>query len=90
MPGQAGVEQILRACLSVQHRDGPEHGFPSAALLDEIARGTDATRRAYTDGVLTVIDDVAARVAPQDPRSARVRTFSICALACVRRSARGR
>jgi AcrR family transcriptional regulator len=72
-PGHAGVEQILRAYLSVQHRDSPEHGC-------EIARCADATRRAYTDGVLTVIDDVAARVAPHDPRSARVQTFSIYAL----------
>jgi TetR/AcrR family transcriptional repressor of nem operon len=79
-PGHAGVEQILRAYLSIQHRDSPEHGCPSAALLDEIARSADATRRAYTDGVLTVIDDVAARVAPHDPRSARVQAFSIYAL----------
>jgi hypothetical protein len=42
-------------------------------------RNADATRRAYTDGVLTVIDDVAARVAPHDPRSARVRTFNTSA-----------
>lgn len=79
-PGRAGVEQILRTYLSVQHRDSPEHGCPSAALLDEIARCADATRQAYTAGVLTVIDDVAARVAPQDPRSARVQAFSIYAL----------
>jgi TetR/AcrR family transcriptional regulator, transcriptional repressor for nem operon len=79
-PGHAGVEQIVRTYLSVQHRDSPEHGCPSAALLDEIARGAEATRRAYTDGVLTLINDVAARVAPHDPRSARVRAFSIYAL----------
>ncbi|MFD1538847.1 TetR/AcrR family transcriptional regulator [Nonomuraea guangzhouensis] len=79
-PGRVGVEQILRTYLSVQHRDGPEYGCPSAALLDEIARCADATRRAYTDGVLAVIDDVAARVAPHDPQSARVQTFIVYAL----------
>jgi TetR/AcrR family transcriptional regulator, transcriptional repressor for nem operon len=79
-PGHTGMEQILRTYLSVQHRDSPEHGCPSAALLDEIARSADTTRRAYTDGVLTVIDDVAARVAPHDPHSARVLAFSIYAL----------
>jgi TetR/AcrR family transcriptional regulator, transcriptional repressor for nem operon len=79
-PGQAGAEQFLREYLSVQHRDSPEHGCPSAALLDEIARSADPTRRAYTDGVLAVIDDVAARVAPDDPQSARVQTLSIYAL----------
>jgi len=79
-PGHAGIEQILRTYLSVRHRDSPEHGCPSAALLDEIARCADATRHAYTDGVLAVIDDVAARLAPHDPPSARVQAFSIYAL----------
>ena len=36
-PG-AGVEQLVREYLSVRHRDDPEHGCPSAALLDEIGR----------------------------------------------------
>ena len=79
-PGHAGMEQILRAYLSAQHRDSPEHGCPSAALLDEIARSAEATKRVYTDGVLAVIDDVAARVAPDDPQSAHGRAFSIYAL----------
>src|SRR5215218_1121954 len=37
-PGRAGVEQLVRAYLSVKHRDDPEHGCPSAALLDELGR----------------------------------------------------
>ncbi len=79
-PGPAGAEQFLREYLSVRHRDSPGDGCPSAALLDEIARGTDPTRRAYTDGVLAVIDDVAARVASDDPQSARAQALSIYAL----------
>lgn len=75
----AGVEQIVRAYLSVGHRDNPEEGCPSAALLDEIGRCTDATRQAYTDGVLAIIDDMAARLAPHDPQSARVKTLSVYA-----------
>src|SRR6266511_1398202 len=59
-PGRDGLEQIVRAYLSVEHRDNPEDGCPSAALLDEIGRSTDATKRAYTDGLLVVIDDIAA------------------------------
>ena len=66
--------------LSVQHRDNPADGCPSAALLDEIGRCTDATRQAYTDGLLAVIDDVAARLAPHDPPSARVKTLSVFSL----------
>ena len=66
-PDRAGVEQYVRAYLSAEHRDNPADGCPSAALLDEIGRGTDATKRAYTDGLLAVIDDIAARLDPDDP-----------------------
>jgi TetR/AcrR family transcriptional regulator, transcriptional repressor for nem operon len=79
-PGRAGVEQYVRKYLSIQHRDNPDNGCPSAALLDEIGRCTEATKRAYTDGVLAVIDDVAARLAPDDPQSARMKTLSIFAM----------
>ena len=79
-PGRAGVEQYVREYLSVQHRDNPGDGCPSAALLDEIGRCTDATRRAYTDGLLAVIDDIAARLAPDDPQPARAKMLSVFAL----------
>lgn len=78
-PGRGGVEQLVRAYLSPEHRDNPEDGCPSAALLDEIGRCTDTTKQAYTDGVLAFIDDIAARLAPHDPPSARVTTLSIYA-----------
>ena len=75
--GRAGLEQIVREYLSVQHRDNPDDGCPSAALLDEIARSTDATKRAYTDGLLVVIDHIAARLAPAiRPRRAQRRSAS--------------
>jgi TetR/AcrR family transcriptional regulator, transcriptional repressor for nem operon len=74
------VEQIVRAYLSIEHRDDAEDGCPSAALLDEIGRSADATKRVYTDGLLGVIDDIAGRLAPDDPRSARVKTLSVFAL----------
>ena len=77
--GRAGLEQIVRAYLSVEHRDNPEDGCPSAALLDEIGRSTDATKGAYTDGLLVVIDDIAARLASDDPHLARVKTLSVFA-----------
>jgi AcrR family transcriptional regulator len=74
------VEQIVRQYLSAEHRDHAEDGCPSAALLDEIARSSDATKRAYTDGLLGMIADIAARVAPNDPASARLRTLSVFSL----------
>jgi TetR/AcrR family transcriptional regulator, transcriptional repressor for nem operon len=78
-PGRAGVEQLVRAYLSPEHRDSPEDGCPSAALLDEIRRCTDETRRAYTDALLELIDDIAARLAPNDPLSVRATTLGVFA-----------
>ena len=75
-----GVEQLVREYLSIAHRDDPEHGCPSAALLDEIGRCNGATRHAYTDGVLGLVDEIASRLAPGDPRSARGQTLSLFAL----------
>jgi TetR/AcrR family transcriptional regulator, transcriptional repressor for nem operon len=79
-PGPAGLEQIVRWYLSAQHRDNPGDGCPNAALLDEIGRCGDATRQAYTEGVLVVIDGLAARMAPKDPPSARVKALSLLGL----------
>ncbi|MGP3963477.1 TetR/AcrR family transcriptional regulator [Nonomuraea sp. 3N208] len=79
VPSRAGVEQIVRAYLSVEHRDNPGDGCPSAALLDEIGRCTDTTKQAYTDGVLAIIDDFAARLAPDNPQSVRTKVLSIYA-----------
>jgi TetR/AcrR family transcriptional repressor of nem operon len=76
-PGRAGLEQIVRWYLSVEHRDSPEDGCPNAALLDEIGRCAHPTRQAYTDGVMAVIDGLAARLAPHDPPSVRVKSLSL-------------
>lgn len=75
-PGRAGLEQIVRWYLSAQHRDSPEDGCPSAALLDEIGRRAAPTKQAYTDGVLVMIDGIAARLAPDDPLSIRTKALS--------------
>ncbi|WP_112263129.1 TetR/AcrR family transcriptional regulator [Lentzea terrae] len=79
-PGRAGIEQIVREYLSPQHRDNPEDGCPSAALLDEISRCSKPTRQAYTGSGLAFIDDIAARLAPRDPQSVRTTVLSVYAL----------
>ena len=38
------------------------------------------SKQAYTDGLLVVIDDIAARLAPHDPPSARAKTLSVFAM----------
>ena len=70
-PGRAELEAFVREYLSPQHRDHPEAGCPSAALLDEIGRCDTATRRSYTQAMQDVVDEVAARLSPGDPSSAR-------------------
>jgi TetR/AcrR family transcriptional repressor of nem operon len=77
--GGAGIEDLVRAYLSAEHRDHPEHGCPSAALLDEIGRSTDTTKQAYTEGALAVIDDLAAALPPDDEQSLRLKALSLYA-----------
>jgi AcrR family transcriptional regulator len=74
-PGVAGVEQLVRAYLSPQHRDHREAGCPSAALLDEIGRSADATKDAYTRGTKTFVEEIATRLCPDDPDAAHGRAL---------------
>jgi TetR/AcrR family transcriptional regulator, transcriptional repressor for nem operon len=78
--GEAGLEQFVREYLSVEHRDAVQEGCPSAALLDEIGRAQRATKHAFTDGLLAYIDDIAARLAPDDPQPARAHVLSVFAM----------
>jgi AcrR family transcriptional regulator len=73
------LERFVRAYLSTDHRDDPASGCPSAALLEEIGRGSAAVRRAYTDGTLALVEDLAARLAPQDPPAGRARALQCMA-----------
>ena len=68
--GRAGLEAFVGEYLSAAHRDHPEIGCPSAALLDEVGRCTAATRKAYTAGTQAILDEICARLAPRDPESA--------------------
>jgi TetR/AcrR family transcriptional regulator, transcriptional repressor for nem operon len=74
-PGVTGLEQLVHAYLSPEHRDHRDAGCPSAALLDEIGRSAGATKDAYTAGAATFIDEIAARMAPADPESAHGRAL---------------
>lgn len=78
-PGLAGLERFVREYLSTAHRDGRGEGCPSSALIDEIGRQSDATRRAYTEGMAAIIDDLAARLRVTGP-TARRQLFSAFAL----------
>ena len=76
-PGRSGLVDLVYDYLTPQHRDTPGMGCPSAALLDEIGRCAEGTKQAYTDGAEAVIDELAAHLAPDDPRSARRTTLAL-------------
>ena len=77
---RAGLQAIIRAYLSPQHRDESADGCPSAALLDEIARRPAATRDVFTDELLDTADDIAARIDPADPEAAQLDALAIFGL----------
>ncbi|MGI9125356.1 MAG: TetR/AcrR family transcriptional regulator [Mycobacterium sp.] len=78
---RAALEDFVRGYLSPHHRDHPDTGCPSAALLDEIGRCDKATRRAYTQGMQEFVDAVATCLSPDDPSAAHpqaIGLFTIC------------
>lgn len=70
-PGRGPLEAFVREYLSPHHRDHPDTGCPNAALLDEIGRCDDAVRDAYTEGMQSIVDVIAAHLSPHEPSAAR-------------------
>src|SRR6266700_3853110 len=79
-PDREGLEAFIRSYLSPQHRDQCAGGCPSAALLDEIARRSTATRQVFTDELMGVIDDIAARLDLTDITAARTHALTVFGL----------
>jgi TetR/AcrR family transcriptional repressor of nem operon len=77
---RGGLEAFIRSYLSPQHRDQSADGCPSAALLDEIARRPVATKHVYTDELMGIIDDIASRLGPTNPESARTAALTLFGL----------
>jgi TetR/AcrR family transcriptional repressor of nem operon len=80
-PGRAGLEDFVREYLSPRHRDHRDTGCPSAALLDEIGRSQKTTKRAYTVGARAILDQIAMRLKPEDPKAARGRALALFTMA---------
>lgn len=75
--GRAAVAGFIRVYLSPEHRDHPETGCPSAALLDEIGRCDKDTRHTYTKAIRESIDVVAAHLSAEDPAAARTQAIGL-------------
>ena len=58
----AGLETMIRDYLSPRHRDRPDDGCPTAALVAEVARHPKATRDAFTAKVSTFIELIATQI----------------------------
>jgi TetR/AcrR family transcriptional regulator, transcriptional repressor for nem operon len=52
-------EAIIRAYLSIEHRDNPANGCVGAALAPEIARHSPAVRRMFTESLVDYIEVIA-------------------------------
>lgn len=74
--GRERLGQLVREYLSVEHRDHAGEGCPSAALIEEICRGGEQVRDAYTDGIVGFVDQIATRLDPVAPQTQRVRVLS--------------
>jgi TetR/AcrR family transcriptional repressor of nem operon len=49
-------------------------------LLDEIGRSQPSIKEAFTDGSLLYADELAARLAPEDPLSVRAQVLTVFAM----------
>lgn len=67
---------IIRAYLSEQHRDHPDSGCPSAALLPEISRQEPATRHVYTESLKRLLNSVEKQL-PDMPRGPKARQIAL-------------
>ena len=67
---------IVHAYLSEQHRDHPESGCPSAALLPEISRQDPDTRHVYTESMKRLLNAVEKQL-PDMPKGPTAREIAI-------------
>ena len=65
---------IVRAYLSEQHRDHPESGCASAALLPEISRQEPDTRHVYTESVKRLLNALEKELGdmPRGPKACEI------------------
>ena len=67
---------IVRAYLSEQHRDHPEDGCASAALLPEISRQNPDTRHVYTESVKRLLNALEKQLTDM-PKGLKAREIAI-------------
>ena len=76
----AGLETMIRDYLSPRHRDRPDDGCPTAALVAEVARHPKATRDAFTAKVSTFIELIATQISAGSAEARRRNAVAIYGL----------
>ncbi len=66
---EGGLKALIAAYLSPEHRDHPEKGCPSAALLPEIARESMETRTLYGEQLLALVQQIVSALELQSADS---------------------
>ncbi|MEU2006656.1 TetR/AcrR family transcriptional regulator [Rhodococcus sp. NPDC019627] len=74
------LQTFVEEYLSCDHRDHPDQGCPSAALLDEIGRSSTEIRSAYTEGIARIIELVASHAGGDESASARSTAIGLIAV----------
>ncbi|MES2136271.1 MAG: TetR family transcriptional regulator [Pseudomonadota bacterium] len=62
MLADGGLEAVIAAYLSPEHRDSPQSGCTWAALLPELARQPADTREVYTERFLETLREMASAI----------------------------
>ena len=75
-----GLKQIITMYLSKEHRDSCESGCPSAALLGEITKRNDTTKKIYGDGLSAIADSLASKLDGSDTAKKSQLIFAIIGL----------
>ncbi|MFK0022706.1 TetR/AcrR family transcriptional regulator [Streptomyces sp. NPDC090798] len=86
-PGQNGspLERVVAGYLSTEHRDAPDGGCPSASLVTDAGRHSEAVQSAYAEGVEGYLTGFAAEFLREaeekghelDPAEARHRAIRL-------------
>lgn len=76
-PAGCGIEGVIRRYLNTDHLANSEQGCPSAALLPEIGRRPERTRKAYEDGLLPYISALAGHLPDPGSKATNRRAMAI-------------
>lgn len=71
---QESLAGFIRGYLSTEHRDNHTDGCPTAALLSEIGRCDATVRAAYSEGALSIVQEIAEHLPPGRSDTDRTQT----------------